>query len=69
VYGKIIELLDSKVNLSLRQILPPTYIISFAKGNTTIILSRYNIARDGARHFKGRGPNNFFSQVGVKVYI
>jgi hypothetical protein len=36
---KITEFLDSKANINpfLRQILPPTYTINFAKGNTTIL--------------------------------
>jgi hypothetical protein len=46
-YMKITEFLDSKVNInpSLRQILPPTYTINFAKGNTTILSSGYNTTR------------------------
>jgi hypothetical protein len=41
------KLLDNKanINLFLRQILPPTYIISFAIRNITIMSSGYNIAQ------------------------
>ncbi len=44
IVSKITKYLDSKtdINLSLIQILPLTYIISFAIGNKIILSSGYN---------------------------